>query len=162
MGLLLANPVSRSRVVAEKTLTMTLYAFLLGFITFCGVALGSRLGNLHISTLNIAITCLLASLIGLAFGALALALSAGTGSTGIAIYGAVGAAILFHLINAFAQLTERLAQFAKWSPFHYYLGNDPLNNGMDWGHAAALTAICVVLIGASFVLFQRRDIRQRG
>lgn len=162
MGLLLANPVGRSRVVAEKTLTMTLYAFLLGLVTFCGVALGSKLGGLHISTLNIAITCLLAALIGLGFGALALALSAATGRTGVAVYGAIGAAIFFHLLNAFAALNYKLAQLAKWSPFHYYLDNDPLHNGMDWGHAAVLVVICVLLVGASFPLFQRRDIRQTG
>ena len=46
--------------------------------------------------------------------------------------------------------------------FHYYLGNDPLINGMDWGNAAVLAAPSIVLLGLSFVLFQRRDIRQRG
>lgn len=162
MGLLLANPISRSRVLAEKAGAMTIYALTLGAITFAGVALGSKIGGLHISTWNIAITCLLASLIGLAFGALAMAVSAGTGSVGAGVYSAVGAAIFFHLVNSFAQLSHRLAQFAKWSPFHYYLGNDPLRNGWDWTNVALLTALCVVFIAAAFPLFQRRDIRQRG
>jgi ABC-2 type transport system permease protein len=51
----------------------------------------------------------------------------------------------------------------EWfSPFHYYLGSDPLNTGMDWGNAAVLLAPSVVLFGLAFALFQRRDIRQRG
>ncbi len=162
MGLLLANPVSRSRVLAEKTLAMIVYAFTVGLVLFAGVALGSVLGGLHISTWNIAATCALSSLVGLGFGALALAVSAGTGRAKVAIYSAIGAAIALHLLNGFGMLNDNLAQWAKLSPFHYYLGNDPLNNGMDWGHAAVLTAICVVLIGLSFVLFQRRDIRQTG
>ena len=162
MGLLLANPVSRARVLAEKTWTMILYAFLVGLVTFAGVALGSVLGGLHISTWNIAATCVMASIVGLGFGALALALSAGTGNSKVAIYGAIGAALALHLLNGFGMLNDTLAQWAKVSPFYYYLGSDPLNNGMHWGHAAVLAVICVVLIGASFWLFQRRDIRQRG
>ncbi len=162
MGLLLSNPVSRARVLAEKTLTMVLYAFLVGLVLFIGVALGSVLGGLHISTGNIAITCVLCSLVGLAFGALALALSAGTGDSRVAVYGAVGAGIALHLLNGFGMLNDTLAQWAKLSPFYYYLGNDPLNNGMDWGNAAVLAALCVIFIALSFPLFQRRDIRQRG
>jgi len=141
---------------------MIVYAFLVGLVTFAGVALGSVLGGLGISTWNIAATCVLQSLIGLAFGALALALSAGTGNSKVAIYGAIGAGIALHLLNAFGMLNDTLAAWAKLSPFYYYLGSDPLNNGMHWGHAAVLAAISVVLIGASFPLFQRRDIHQRG
>lgn len=162
MGLLLANPVSRSRIVAEKAWTMTLFAFVLGFTTFAGVALGSVLGKLHINTWNIAATCALSALVGLAFGALALALSAGTGRSKVAVWGSVGAAVALHLLNGFALLNDRLAQWAKVSPFHYYLGSDPLNNGMDWSHAAVLAALCVVLIGVSFPLFARRDIGRAG
>ena len=162
MGLLLANPVSRAGVLAEKSWTMIVYAFLVGLVTFAGVALGSVLGGLGISTWNIAATCVLQSLIGLAFGAFALALSAGTGNRKVAIYGAIGAGIALHLLNAFGMLNDTLAAWAKLSPFYYYLGSDPLNNGMHWGHAAVLAAISVVLIGAAFPLFQRRDIHQRG
>ena len=59
-------------------------------------------------------------------------------------------------------LNETMAGWARWPPFHYYLGNDSLKNGMDWGNAAVLAAVCAVLIAASFVLLQRRDIRQTG
>ena len=120
------------------------------------------LGNLGMDMGNIAATCLLQTLVGLAFGALALVLSAATGRTRVAIFGAAGAGIGLHLVNGFAMVNESMAGWAKLSPFYYYLGNDPLVNGMDWGHVAVLVAICVVLVGASLALFQRRDIRQTG
>jgi ABC-2 type transport system permease protein len=161
MGLLLANPVSRAKVLAEKAWTMLLYAFLVGLVLFAGVALGSVLGGLHISTWNIAATCVLASLVGLVFGTLALALSAGTGRARLSVYGAAGAAIALHLLNAFGVLNHALARWATLSPFHYYLGSDPLNNGMDWGNTAVLAALCAVLTAGAFFLFQRRDIRQQ-
>jgi ABC-2 type transport system permease protein len=162
MGLLLANPIKRSRVVLEKTRTMMLFAFLVGFVTFAGVALGSVLGGLGIDTGHIAATCLLQTLVGLVFGALALALSAGTGRKNVAIFGAVGAGICLHVLNGLAELNETMANWAKLSPFYYYLGNDPLNNGMDWSHAAVLAGIVIALIALSLVLFQRRDLRQTG
>jgi ABC-2 type transport system permease protein len=162
MGLLLANPIRRSRIVLEKSWAMVLYAAAMGFVTFAGVALGSVLGGLGMDIGNIAATCLLQTLIGLAFGALALALSAGTGRTTVAIFGAVGAALGFHLLNSLAQINEAVAAWARFSPFHYYLGSDPLSNGMDWGHGALLAALAASLIVLSVVLFHRRDIRQRG
>ena len=162
MSLLLANPIRRSRIVLEKSWVMVLYAFVVGFATFAGVALGSVLGRLGMDIGNIAATCLLVTLLGLAFGALALTLSAGTGRTSVAIFGAVGAALGFHLLNSLAQLNESMAAWANWSPFYYYLGNDPLSNGMDWGHGAILAGLAVGLTALSVVLFQRRDIRQTG
>ena len=162
MGLLLANPISRSRIVFEKAIPMVLFAFLVGFATFAGVALGSLIADLGMSIGNIAATATLQVLVGLVFGSLAFALSAGTGRTSISIYGAVGAALFFHLVNSLGALNDGIADLAWLTPFHYYLGNDPLNSGMDWVNAAVLAVLSVVLIGLSVVLFQRRDIRQHA
>ena len=162
MGLLLANPISRSRIVMEKAATMVLFGIAVGVATFAGVALGSVLGDLGMSIGNIAATSALQVLVGLVFGALALALSAGTGRTGVAVIGAAGAALVFHLLTSFANITGALSALEWLSPFHYYLGSDPLNTGMDWGNAVVLLVLALALIGLALVLFQRRDIRQRG
>ena len=162
MGMLLACPISRYRVVFEKAIPMVLFAFLVGFATFAGVALGSLIADLGMSIGNIAATATLQVLVGLVFGSLAFALSAGTGRTSISIYGAVGAALFFHLVNSLGALNDGIADLAWLTPFHYYLGNDPLNSGMDWVNAAVLAVPSVVLIGLSVVLFQRRDIRQHA
>lgn len=162
MGLLLACPISRYRIVFEKAIPMVFYAIVVGFVTFAGVTIGSLIADLGMSIGNIAATATLQTLVGLVFGSLALALSAATGRTSIAIYGAIGAALFFHIFNSLGALNEALADLSWLSPFSYYLGNDPLNNGMDWIDAAVLAALSGILIGLSLVLFQRRDIRQRG
>jgi ABC-2 type transport system permease protein len=162
MGLLLANPIKRSKIVIEKTLAMVLYAFVVGFATFAGVAVGSLLGGLGMNMGNIAATSLLVTLLGLAFGALALVLSAATGRVRVAVFGTVGAALSFHLFNAFLPLNDSLAGYAKWSPFYYYLTSDPLVNGMHWGHGALLVGLTGGLIVLSVALFDRRDLRQTG
>lgn len=162
MGMLLANPISRRRIVIEKTIAMAFHGFVVGFATFAGVALGSLLGGLGMSIANIAATSFLVTVLGLVFGALALALSAGVGRVKAAVFVPVGAALVFHVIAAFLPFSERLAGYARWSPFHYYLSSDPLINGMPWGHAAVLTALTGALIALSVVLFNRRDLRQTG
>ena len=159
MGLLLANPIRRSRIITEKTAAMVLFGMVVGIATFAGVALGSVFGGLGMSIGNIAAASALQALVGLVFGALALALGAGTGRTSIAIFGAAGAALAFHLLTSLAKISDALAGVAWVSPFHYYLGSDPLNTGMDWGNAAVLIALSVILFGLSLALFQRRDLR---
>lgn len=165
MGLLLANPITRSKIVLEKSWAMVLCACVIGLATFFGVALGSVFADLGMDIGNIAATCLLQTLVGLAFGAFALSLSAGTGRGKLAVFVTIGIALITHLLNGFAswpRMPWYLSDVIQWLPFHYYLGNDPLNNGMDWGHGAILTGLVIALIALSVVLFQRRDIRQIG
>ena len=162
MGILLANPIKRSKIVYEKTLSMIVGGVLVGFATFAGVALGSVIGGLGMDMGNIAATCLLLTLLGLVFGAVALALSAATGKPRLAIFGSIGIAIVLFVINAFLPLSDSLAGLAKATPFYYYLSSDPLLTGMHWGHGALLAGLFVVLIAASVFLFQRRDLRQTG
>ncbi|WP_372594322.1 ABC transporter permease subunit [Actinotalea sp.] len=159
IALLLANPVPRSRVVLEKMLTMVLYAVVVGAATFAGVSVGSLVGGLGMNLANIAATCLLATLVSLVFGALALLLSAATGLVRIATAVPAGAAVGFHVLNSLGQING--AWWGGLSPFHYYLNSDPLVNGLDVPDALLLAAITVVLLALSVPAFSRRDLRQR-
>ena len=160
IGLLLANPITRSRVVYQKTFAMILYGVAVGVATFAGVALGSLLGGLGMNLGNIAATSLLVTLVGIAFGAFALALSAGTGRVKVAVYATVGVALVFYVVNAFLPFSDSIAGLARISPFYYYLSSDPLNNGMDWAHGAVLVTLTAILVFGSAALFQRRDLRE--
>ncbi len=162
MGLLLANPIKRSTVLFEKTIAMLWAAMITGFLTFAGVALGALVGGLDMSMGNIAATCVLMTLLGLVFGATALALSAATGRVKVATYGVIGLALVFWLLNTMLPLSDGLAGYAKWSPFYYFLGSDPLVNGMHWGHLGILAAIVAALVALAVVLFNGRDIRENG
>ena len=162
MGLLLANPIKRSKVVIEKAWAMVICAITVGFATFAGVAAGSLLGGLGMDIGNIAATCLLVTLLGLVFGALALALSAAMGRGKVAVFGSIGTATVFYLAASLLPLSKSVAGYAKWSPYYYYLSSDPLLTGMDWGHGAILAGLTLGLIVLSVVLFQRRDLRQVG
>ena len=159
MGMLLANPVRRSTVVLQKTGTMVLLAAIVGAATFLGTMAGSLLGNLGLDVWNVASASALGTLLGLVFGAIALALGAATGRTQIAAYGATGLAVVSFVANGFLPLSDSLEGLAKFQPFYYYLTSDPLNNGMDWTHAGVLAGLIVVFVAAALALFQRRDLR---
>ncbi len=160
MGLLLANPITRGRVIAEKAFTMVFYAGIVGVLAFAGTVLGSLLGDLGISLWNIAAMCILLTLVGIVGGGLSLAIGAGTGRKGTAIWGAIGVMIALHVVNSLGEIAGNPA-WQKISPFYYYLGGDPLNKGLDWSHAAVLVVIGALLIASSFPLFQRRDVREK-
>ncbi len=160
MGLLLANPISRSRIIVEKSVTMVFYASVVGLVSFLGTWGGALAGGMELPLGNIAAICALLTLVGLVGGALALAIGAGTGRKGSAIWGAVGFMLVMHVMNSMGEIADNPA-WQKLSPFYYYLGSDPLNNGMDWSHVAVLAVIAVVFFVVAIPLFQRRDIRQR-
>ena len=124
----------------DPPLAMLTAALVVGILTFVGTALGSLLGGLGMDMGDIAAASVLATLLGLVFGGIALALSAATGRVKIAVYGTTGLALSFYLLNSFLPLNDSLAGYAKCSPFYYYLTSDPLNNGMHWGHAGVLAA----------------------
>ena len=159
MGLLMANPLRRSTIIIEKTLSMIAYSVILGVATFFGVWFGNLLGGIDIPISNLVATTALLTLLGLVFGSVAMLLGAATGKTRVAAYGAIGVTLAAYFAFSFLPLAESLADYAKWSPFHFYLGSDPLTNGMAWGDAAVLAGIFISLIALSIPLFQRRDLR---
>jgi ABC-2 type transport system permease protein len=161
MGLLLANPISRGRIIAEKTWTMVLYGSVVGFVAFIGTWLGSLAGDLGMDVWNMASICILVTLVGIVGGALALAIGSAIGRKGVAVWGAVGAMVSLHVMNSLGEIAGN-PWWQKLSPFYYYLGGDPLNQGLDWAHAAVLAALAVVFIAASFPLFQWRDVREKA
>jgi len=160
MGLLLANPIPRSRIIIEKVYAMAGYAFAVGFATWAGVWIGSLLGGLGINPFNIAATTVMAVLVGLNFGGAALLLSAATGRVRVAVFGTIGIALAMFLINSIAILNKTVEVVAAFTPFGHYLTNSPLSNGMDWGNASVLTTAFLVLVALSVYTFNRRDLRQ--
>ena len=158
MGLLLANPVPRSRIIWAKSFSMLLGAIVVGAAVFAGAALGSFAAALGMDVGNIAAISLLLTLLGLVFGALALAIGAATGRYRVAIFGAAGAAFVFFVLNSFLPLSDSLAGLARISPFYYFLSGNPLVDGLNLGHAAVLAAVALALVALAAFTFNRRDV----
>ncbi|MFQ5522874.1 MAG: ABC transporter permease subunit [Acidimicrobiia bacterium] len=162
LGLLLANPVSRTRVVLEKTAAMVVGGVLGGAVLFVSTLLGASPFGLQLNVANVAAASVLATLFALVIGALGLAVGAASGRVQVAGYGAAGVAFAAYLVDSFFPLNDRLADWVRLSPYHYYLGGDPLNQGMAWGDAGVLVGLFALLVGIAVAAFQRRDIHLGG
>lgn len=125
-----------------------------------GTVLGSAAGGLGMDTGRIAAASLLAILLGLVFGGLALAIGAAKGRTRLAAQGSVGVALVTYVLNSFRPLSEDLADLARLSPLYYYLSGQPLTNGLDVLHALVLGGLFVGLVVIAVVRFERRDLRR--
>lgn len=159
MGLLLANPISRTWVLLEKVVAMVAYAVALGAITFLGCWLGVLIGGVDLTVEGLAATSALMVLFGLVWGGVALLVTAATGRSRLASGITASLAVVAYFTWSFFPLSETFAAWAVLSPFQLYLGSDPLATGMDWADAGVLTAIFAILVVASIPLFDRRDLR---
>lgn len=94
--------------------------------------------------------------ITMAFGSLALALSARLRSRGAVIGISFAVVFLMYLINIVGQIADE-ADSLRWaSAFRYY--GSAIMDGINWGHVAVLMAVSVALLLAAIALFERRDV----
>lgn len=158
LDLLLSSPLPRWRVVAEKFGAMAVATLMLAFVLWLALTIGAVAVQIDITVGRLAEVCLSAMLLGLTFGALALAVSCVRGSRGLSmgVAGALGVSTYF--LNALAPMIEWLEPFRKLSPFYYYIGADPLTNGLDMGHVAILVGLVAVFLIVALITFQRRDL----
>lgn len=159
MGLLLANPISKSHVIFEKAIAMLIYGVLFGVVTFTGTWIGVLIAGSDISVSGIVAVTFMLVLLGWVFGALALAVGAATGRSRFAALVATAVAVASFFIFSFFPLSASFEPWAVISPFKHYLGNDPMLNGIAWSNVVVLISISVVLVAAALPLFERRDLR---
>jgi ABC-2 type transport system permease protein len=159
LGLVLAYPIRRSRLVAAKALAIAAVVVAIAFATWAGMIVGVAIGGGGISLGHVSAYSLQLAFFGFATGALAIALGAGTGGRSAAAGGAAAIAILGWLINGFAPLVNALDWLKYLSPFYYYEGRDPLTRGIDIMGLVVLGALALVLTALSMVGLERRDLR---
>jgi ABC-2 type transport system permease protein len=158
LDLLLANPVSRTRIVIEKTLAMIIGLVLLGAMLWVATYLPSLMVDMELDVWHLAAVNLSAVLFGFFMGGFALMVGAATGSRGLAVGLGAALGVAAYLVNSLAPLVEALEPLQKLSPFYYYYEADPLRNGLDPAHAAVLAVGGLIFVGLAVIGFRRRDV----
>ncbi len=158
LELLLANPVSRARVVLEKWLALAVVVALLGLALFLTGLGFDRVFGLGVGADRYAAASLQATLLGLFFGTVALAVGAAGASRAVALGVVAAFAVAGFLVNSLGSLVDWLAVARRLSPFYYYDANRPLMNGFDWPNAAVLFAATLLALAIAVVAFRRRDV----
>lgn len=158
LSTLLAQPVSRGRVMWEKFVALLSSIF----IVHIGVLLGLVLSLVAINETYgfdklVAVTfgCFLISVV---FGALAFGLGCLTGKRGLS--SAIVAIVAFggFLIDSMAPSVSALEHIQKFSPYYYYTSPSLAVSGVDWAYACVQIAIVAAVAAFAWAFFKHRDI----
>lgn len=158
LDLLLANPISRTRVLFEKLGALVVMALALAALLWAGLAVGAIAIKMEVSIDRLAEATLSLALLALAFGVLALAFGAATGNRGLSLGATSGLAVVTYLLNAMSAVAKGLEPYRILSPFYYATGADPLANGLNWGNAGVLIGLSALFAAVAWVAFQQRDL----
>ena len=159
MDLLLANPVSRTGVLMPKAGVVALGTLFIGLATWVAVAGTAAVLDQDMAGVDVfALTVMLIGL-GLMFGALAMAVSAWTGRSGLGAGLAGGLAAVAWFVTTVFPVDESLATIAKFTPWYLYTGPDPISNGIGWWSLATMIALAVILTALALPGLNRRDLK---
>ena len=159
LDLLLAYPIGRTRLLAHRYAALATGAAAIA-VAVLGAVLAVR-STAHLDTITVggfAAQALNLALLGLLFGALAATIGAATGKGRATVFGlTAGLGVAAYALNGFAPQIG-----ADWlrnlTPFHYYIGGEPLKNGVHLIDATVLLATTTALIAVGAWRLGRRDL----
>jgi hypothetical protein len=136
LDVLLALPIRRSRLIAEKVAAVALSVFALTVLSAAVIVGVGTLVNLDLSTTNIAAACTGSGLVALLRGVLALTIRAGTGNRGLALGVSAAVFIAGYLLQALSGLVDALRPARILSPLYHANDTVPINTGWPGWHFA--------------------------
>ena len=159
LPLLIANPVSRERIVIDKFQALVVGTAVLTAVIFATLTLLGPTFELHIAFDKFVAIHLSLFLLATTFGSLALLAGSAWGNRAGAAGIVSSLVAASYLAYTLAPLSDAIEPFKYYSPFYYYFENDPITNGLDWGNVGILVAITLVTFGLAILAFRRRDVR---
>jgi ABC-2 type transport system permease protein len=158
LDLLLATPVTRTRVVIDKAGAMVLGTLGLVVVLGASIVVEGSLVDMALPVDKVAAAMLHLGLLGLVFGALAMLVGAGTGRLGLSRGVPALVAVVAYAVNGLGGFVSWLEPWQRLSPFFQYAAHDPLRHGVSWVAAAVAAATVVALVGGAVWSFERRDV----
>jgi ABC-2 type transport system permease protein len=158
LDLLLANPLSRRRLVIEKLGALALEVAALSLVLWVALLVGVEAVGMGVSAVHLAAATASAALLALAYGTIALCVGAASGHRGVAIGIAAAGAVGGYLVSSLATLVDVLEPARKASPFYHYAASDPLRHGLGVAHVGFLLAVVLTASFLAAAAFERRDL----
>jgi ABC-2 type transport system permease protein len=159
LELLLANPISRRRLVAAKAAALVALVVAIGAVLWLALVVFGAVVDMDIGVLRLAEGVTSLGLLALHFGAFALLIGCLTGRRGVSMGIAAAAAVLAYVVSALALLVDWLEPYRKFSPYYHAIGVEPLRNGLGADHVAILAGAAAGMILLGVLGFERRDVR---
>lgn len=158
LDLLLAHPVTRTQFTVQRFSALIAGAFGIAALVWLGLLAirnGSELTS--ITPLEFLAQCFHLALLAVLFGALATGLGAAVGRKAVALVTSAVIGVASYTLHTFAGQIG-----ADWlaylSPFHYYIGGEPLRHGFQWTDLLVLVVTSGLLFGLGVRRFNQRDI----
>ncbi|MGX5654793.1 ABC transporter permease subunit [Geodermatophilus nigrescens] len=158
LGLVLAAPVGRGRLVVEQAGAVVLGTLVLAGVVVLALLVSGAAFGLDLPAGHVVAAGLHLGLLGAVFGALALGVGAATGSRVLARAVPGVLAVLAYLLNGLAPLVGWLEPLRVLSPFWQSLGHQPLLTGLSVRGVVVCALAVVVLTGLAVPAFARRDV----
>jgi ABC-2 type transport system permease protein len=161
LELLLANPISRARVAAERAgALLPLLAALTAVCAAALIAMAPAVGlDQGLPAEHLLAASVAYALLALVYAAVAFAVGAATGSRPVAVATASAAAVAGFVVQGLARQVPALRPIRAASPWHWLLASDPLQDGLAWRSWVLPLAAAVVLVLLGTIRFQHRDLR---
>ncbi|WP_030723244.1 ABC transporter permease subunit [Streptomyces griseus] len=158
LDVLLAHPITRTLLAPQRFGALAAGAFSISaWVWFAVLAVRGSAELTSVSPLQFLAQCFNLALLAITFGALAVGVGAAVGRRAVVLVVVAVMGVLSYTASTFA--TQIGADWiAHLSPFHYYIGGEPLQNGFQWGDAAVLVIASAIFVAAGLARFNRRDI----
>lgn len=158
LGLVATLPISRRRLVREKTLVLALLAIPLTVATMAFVLLG-RHYDLTLPIGAVIGTTSTILVMGVDFGLIAMIIGVLTGNRGLALGLTSALAAASYLVSSLAPLVSWAHTIRPASLFYWAVGGDQLTAGPSFSAYAVLVLVGIGLHLAAVALIGRLDIR---
>jgi ABC-2 type transport system permease protein len=159
IDLLLAQPVTRVRLVIDRYGALIPMVILLVLALIVSVFIGTKYMNIEASYGWFAYAVVFMGLFMLAFGAVSLFISAILSDGRTAAIVSLGVLIVMYFMETIGQSAEKLDAIRTFSLFHYVRYSDILvMHDLSFGNLAVLVAVAVVFLGLAAFAFRHRDI----
>ncbi len=162
LDIVLAQPVSRRRVLLEKAAALALLLAITSAASVPGFVVAGFLVDFEIDMVNLVLASLSMAPLAFLFLGLALFSSVTFRSKSTATIVVVGAAIAGYFLNTLGAYIGGLEDVRKVSPFYWADFSRVLLYGLDPGRTIVFLAIGGAFIAWAAVRFERRDLGTRG
>ncbi|MCO5217022.1 MAG: ABC transporter permease [Thermomicrobiales bacterium] len=156
LDIFLAQPLSRRDMVLANTLSASVWTFVIMGAAGVATWLTAVMMDIDISFADAMLGNLNVLPISLLFGCVALVISAIVRTKGTASGTAFGVMFLLYLVDLTGKINTDLESIRAISPFKWY--GSYSTDGINWAGVGILLGVSIVLVLASVVLFQRRDV----
>lgn len=162
MGELLSNPITRTRVLAEKSAALLTLIAIAGLLLWGAAEVAPEVLAVNTSGLYLGSFVVHVMVSTAFYGALAIAIGAGTGSYTKATTISAGLMVLSFIGVGLLPLINGVEDLVKVLPWYYLSNGDPLINGLQWDSIGILASASVIVLALGWRGFLRRDLRRRS